>query len=82
MRNKYDYSINNEKVARKDFVKELESCCQKVIRTDVIACWCGVDLMGFDETRFRQSMRDIEKGIVVMFPRYDKTFKRKKAVII
>ena len=80
MRNRYDYFVNNEKTAKKDFVKELESCCQKVIRTDVIAGWCGVNLMVFDEKKFRRNMRDIEKGIVVMFPEYNKTFKRKIVV--
>ena len=81
MRNKYDYFINNEKVMKKDFVKELKSCCQKVIQTDVIAGWCGVSLMDFDEEKFRQNMRDIENGVVVMFLERNKTFKRKKVVI-
>lgn len=81
MRNKYDYLINNEKFTKKDFINELKKCCLKVIRTDVIAGWCGVDLMGFDEERFRKSMRDIENGVVVMFLGRDKTFKRKKVVI-
>lgn len=80
MRNKYDYFVNGEKMKRKDFMKELKSCCQKVIRTDVIAGWCGVDLMGFNEKTFRRNMRDIEKGITVMFPEYNKTFKRKVIV--
>jgi hypothetical protein len=80
MRNKYDYFVNEEKMTRKDFMKELKSCCQKVIRTDVIAGWCGVDLMGFDEKVFRRNMRDIEKGIAVMFPEYNKTFRRKVMV--
>ena len=81
MRNKYDYFINNEKVMKKDFVNELKSCCQKVIHTDVIAGWCGVSLMDFDEEKFRQNMRDIENGVVVMFLERNKTFKRKKIVI-
>jgi hypothetical protein len=80
MRNKYDYFINNEKVTRKDFIKELESCCQKVVDTDVIAGWCGVDLMGLDKKKFRETMRDIEKGVTVMFFGRNKTFKRKVAI--
>ena len=80
MRNKYDYFVNGEKMARKDFIKELKSCCQKVIRTDVIAGWCGVNLMDFDEKKFRESMRDIEKGVTVMFLGNNKTFKRKVVV--
>lgn len=80
MRNKYNYFVNNEKVTRKDFVRELESCCQKVIATDVIAGWCGVDLMGLDDKKFRETMRDIEKGITVMFLERNKTFKRKIAI--
>lgn len=82
MRNKYDYFVNGEKMTRKDFMKELKSCCKKVMRTDVIEGWRGVDLMSFDEKKFRQDMRDIEKGIVVMFPEYNKTFKRKKIVVM
>lgn len=81
MRNKYDYFVNGEKMTRKDFMKELKSCCKKVMCTDIVAGWCGVDLMVFDEKKFRRDMRDIEKGITVMFPEYNKTFSRKKIVI-
>lgn len=80
MRNKYDYFINNNKVARKDFITELKSCCQKVIHTDVIAGWCGISLMDFDEKKFNRTMRDIEKGVIGMFLDCQKTFKREKVV--
>ena len=78
MRNKYDYLINNEKFTKKDFMTELKSCCRKVIHTEVIAGWCGVDLVDFDEEKFNKTMRDIEKGYVVLFLQYNKTFKRQK----
>ena len=80
MRNKYDYFVNGEKMARKDFIKELKSCCQKVLWLDTTGGWCILEFMDFDEKRFRQNMRDIEKGITVMFPKRNKTFNRKVVV--
>lgn len=79
MRRKFDYFVNGEKLSRKEFIIELEKCCQKVVRTDVIADWCGISLCELDEERFKRNMRDVEKGIIVMFPDQNKTFARKEA---
>ena len=80
MRKKYDYFVNKNKVSRKDFIYELKRCCQKVIRTDVIAGWCGVGLCEFDENKFNKYMRDVEKGNIIAFYDSNKVFCRKEIV--
>lgn len=77
MRKKYAYFVNDVAMPRKDFLKELEKCCQRVIRTDVVAGWCGVDLVGFDEKMFKAELRNINSGIRVgIFDRFgSKTYK-------
>lgn len=74
---KYAYFVNDVAMPRKDFLKELEKCCQRVIRTDVVAGWCGVDLVGFDEKMFKAELRNINSGIRVgIFDRFgSKTYK-------
>jgi len=79
MRKKYDYFVNGEKFSRKDFVEELKKCCYKVVHTDVIAGWCGVDFREFDEKKFNKKMYAINQGIIVMFFDSQKTFSRKEA---
>lgn len=59
MRKKYAYLVDNIVLPRKDFLNELEKCCQRVIHTDVITGWCGVDTVGFDEKMFKAEMRNI-----------------------
>lgn len=68
MRKKYAYFVNNIMMPRKEFVKELENCCQRVIHTDVIAGWCGVDSIGFDEKMFKAEIRNINGGVRVSLP--------------
>ena len=68
MRKKYTYFVNNIALPRKDFLNELEKCCQRVIRTGVIADWCGVDTIGFDEKMFKAELRNINGGIRVSLP--------------
>lgn len=68
MRKKYTYFVDNSALPRKDFPKELEKCCQKVIHTDIIAGWCGVDTVGFDEKMFKAELRNINGGIRVSLP--------------
>ena len=77
MNKKYTYFVDNSALLRKDFLKELEKCCQKVIHTDIIADWCGVDTVGFDEKMFKAELRNINGGIRVSLPdRYGaKTYK-------
>lgn len=77
MRRKFDYFVNGEKLSRKEFIIELEKCCQKVVRTDVIGC-IGVDLCELDKKKFNSEMHAINQGIIVMFPDRNKTFARKE----
>ena len=68
MRKKYAYFVDNIVLPRKDFLKELEKCCQRVIHTDIIAGWCGIDTIGFDEKMFNAELRNINGGIRVSLP--------------
>lgn len=68
MKKKYAYFVNNVEMPRKCFIKELEKCCQRVVRTDVIAGWCGIDTVGFDEKMFKAELRSINDGIRVSLP--------------
>ena len=68
MRKKYAYFVNNIMIQRKEFLNELEKCCQRVIHTDVIAGWCGVDTIGFDEKMFKAELKNINGGIRVSMP--------------
>ena len=68
MRKKYAYFVNNVATSRKNFINELEKCCHKVIRTDIIAGWGGVDMVGFDEKMFKTELRNINRGIRVSLP--------------
>lgn len=80
MNKKYAYFIDNVQVSRNDFFKELKRKCQRVVDTQVIAGWCGVDLMGFDEKSYRKYVRDINNGANVVFlsAKSSMTFKRKE----
>lgn len=78
MRKKYEYFVNNEKMSRKDFVEQLKKCCYRVVDTDVIAGWCGIDFCEFDEKRFNRELRAINNGVIVMFFDAQKTFSRKE----
>ena len=68
MRKKYAYFVNNIMIQRKEFLNKPEKCCQRVIHTDVIAGWCGVDTVGFDEKMFKAKLRNINRGIRVSLP--------------
>lgn len=65
MRKKYAYFVNNVVMSRKDFLKELKNCCQRVVHTDIIAGWYGVDLVDFDEDMFKTELKNINNGIRV-----------------
>lgn len=77
MRRKYEYFVNGNKLCRKDFIHQLEMCCQKVIRTDMVGC-IGIDLCDLDKKKFNSEMYAINQGIIVMFPEHNKTFRRKE----
>lgn len=68
MRKKYAYFVDNVEMSKKDFVKELEKCCQGAVQTDVIAGWCGIDFVEFDEEMFKTELRNINGGIRVSLP--------------
>ena len=68
MRKKYAYFVDNVAMPKKDFIKELKKCCQRVVQTDVIAGWCGVDIVGFDEKMFNTELRNINNKIRVSLP--------------
>ena len=68
MRKKYTDFVDNIVLPRKDFLKELEKCCQRVIYTDVVAGWCGVDFVRFDEKMFKEELKSINNGIRVCLP--------------
>lgn len=80
MRKRYSYFINGEAFSKQEFVKELKMCCKKVVSTDVVTGWCGVDLCEFDENKFNKYMRDIEKGSIIAFYDSNKVFCRKEIV--
>ena len=68
MRKKYAYLVDNIEIPKKNFLKELEKCCQRAVQTDVIAGWCGIDLVEFDEEMFKTELRNINGGIRVSLP--------------
>lgn len=80
MRKRYNYFINGEAFSKQEFVKELKMCCKKVVSTDVVAGWCGVDCCEFDENKFNKYMRDIEKGSIIAFCNSNKVFRRKEII--
>jgi hypothetical protein len=78
---KYSYFIDDVQVPRKEFFARLRDRCQRVARTDVIAGWCGVDIMEFDEKKYKRCLRDINDNVEIFFfgERTGKSFRRKEA---
>ena len=78
---KYNYFIDNTQVNRNDFFKELRNCSQTARRIDTIAGWCGIDIMEFDEEKYKEYVKDINNGfvVIVMKGKYSKAFRRKVA---
>lgn len=79
MKKKYNYFVNDIQVPRKDFFAQLRNQCQRVAHTEVIAGWCGVDFMEFDEKRYKRCVRDINDGADIFFVsgKASKAFRRK-----
>ena len=75
MRRKFRYLVDKTEMSKKDFENELKKYCNEVVRTDYMGC-IGVDLLAFDEKKFKSCMREVEKGTVVLFLEYDKSFRR------
>ena len=63
MQNKYGYFVDNVKVKRNEFFKQLKKYSQTARRIDTIAGWCGVDILEFDEKKYNRYVRDISNGI-------------------
>ena len=79
MRKKYKYYVNNKECkSKKEFAEKLKQCCVKVVRTDWVNEYIGVDLAEFDEKKFRENMRAIEYGTSVIFLSSGTIFSRKQ----
>lgn len=77
--NKYNYFVDNVQVKRSDFFKQLRNWSQTSRRVDTIAGWCGVDIMEFDEEKYKGYIRDINNGfvVVVLDGKSSKSFRRR-----
>lgn len=78
MRKKYNYYVNHKKVERKEFIRQLEYCCQDIVDTDVVGC-IGISMSEFNKKKFDKTLRDINKGTDVFFIDAGKCFQRKEA---
>lgn len=79
---KYNYFVDDVQVPRKEFFSRLRDRCQRVAHTDVIAGWCGVDIMEFDEKKYKRCLRDLNDGVeIFILGSHSKSFKRKEVKI-
>ena len=76
MRASYTYYFNEEPISRKELLKKLEQDCQCVVHTYYVGD-VGIDLVGLDKPRYNQCVRDIEKGISVVFLKTGNRYYRK-----
>ena len=77
---KYNYIVDGVKVPRKEFFERLKSQCTQIVDRQVIAGWCGVDVVEFSEKKYKKCLRDINEGVDIMF--FDgkyKVFTRREA---
>lgn len=79
MQNKYNYFVDNVQVKRSDFFKQLKNWSQTARRIDTIAGWCGVDIMEFDEKKYKEHVRNINDGmaLIIVEGKLSKKFQRK-----
>lgn len=75
---KYNYFVDNVQVKRSDFFNELKKYSYKDTLVDVINGWCGVSVREFDEKKYKEHVRDINNGyvVLVMNSEVSKAFKR------
>jgi hypothetical protein len=79
MRKKYKYYVNNKECKnKKEFMEILKQHCTKVIRTDWVNEYIGIDLEDFDEKKFKENMRAIEYGTSIIFLSSGTIFSRKQ----
>lgn len=78
---KYNYFVDDVQVKRSDFFKQLRYHSQTARRVDTIAGWCGVDIMEFDEEKYKERVKDINDGWAICIPngKLYKKFQRKVA---
>ena len=78
---KYNYFVDNVQVKRSEFFKELRNWSQTARRIDTINGWCGVDIMEFDEDKYKGCVKDINNGfvVIVLNGKLSKAFRRKIA---
>lgn len=77
MRKSYDYYVSGKIVSRKEMIEQLKPHCYKVVDT----MHCGGDIYAdfaeFDEKKLDKTIRDINKGTIVLFGS-GKSFYRKE----
>ena len=78
MRKKYNYFVDNVQVKRNEFFAQLKKYSYRDRLVDVINGWCGVSVREFDEEKYKERMRDINNGyiVLVMDGNVSKAFKR------
>lgn len=81
MRKKYQYFVDDVQVKRGEFFEQLKKYSYRDRLVDVINGWCGVSVREFDEKKYKERMRDINNGyiVLVMDGNVSKAFKRKVA---
>lgn len=75
---KYNYFVDNVQVKRNEFFEQLKKYSYRDRLVDVINGWCGVSVREFDEKKYKERMRDINSGyvVLVMDGNTSKAFKR------
>ena len=78
---KYNYFVDNVQVKRSEFFKQLRHWSQTARRVDTINGWCGIDIMEFDEEKYKGYVKDINNGfvVIVLNGKLSKAFRRKVA---
>ena len=78
---KYNYFVDNVQVKRSEFFEQLKKYSYRDRLVDVINGWCGVSVREFDEKKYKEHMRDIGNGyvVLVMNGNKSKAFKRSVA---
>lgn len=78
---KYNYFIDNVQVKRSEFFTQLKQYSYRDRLVDVINGWCGVSIREFDEKKYKERMRDISNGYVVLIfvENVSKAFTRREA---
>lgn len=76
---KYNYFVDNVQVKRSEFFKQLKNLSQTTRCVYTIDGWCGVDIMEFDEEKYKGYVKDINNGFIVtvLDGKLCKRFKRK-----